>query len=96
MADLGCNSELSARINILNIECLEFPHLSSINKFISKTLCNGLYVSECGLPRSSAQQPDGLVDPAQRGHVHSLSPHGARTPNTGRVFPWTTVDNSVH
>ena len=34
--------------------------LGSINKFISKTLGNGLDVLECSLPGAGGQQPDGL------------------------------------
>ncbi|KAH3794350.1 hypothetical protein DPMN_147883 [Dreissena polymorpha] len=71
-------------------------HLGSVDELVSQTLSDGLDVSEGGLTGACTQQPDGLVDTAQGRHVHSLSPHGTRTTNTGRVFTWAAVDDSGH
>ena len=37
-----------------------------------------------------------LVDPAQRGHVHSLSPDCTGTTDTSGVLTRSTVDDGVH
>ena len=41
------------------------------------------------------QQQQYLVDPAERGHVHSLPPDGTGAPDTGRVLTGTAVDDGV-
>uniref|UniRef100_A0AAY5EFM0 Uncharacterized protein n=1 Tax=Electrophorus electricus TaxID=8005 RepID=A0AAY5EFM0_ELEEL len=37
-----------------------------------------------------------LVDPAKRGHIHSLSPYCTSTADTGRVLTGATVDDGIH
>ncbi|KAK2566952.1 hypothetical protein P5673_008714 [Acropora cervicornis] len=60
-------------------------HLGSIDKLISKTLCDGLDVTECRLAGTSTEKPYCLIDPPQWGHIHSLSAHSTCAANTGAV-----------
>lgn len=70
-------------------------YLSSIDELVSQTLSNGLDVTEGSLTGTSAEQPDGLVHTAQRGHIHSLTTHSTSTANTGGVLTGSTVDDGI-
>ena len=72
------------------------PHLGGVDEFISEALSDRLDVAEGRLAGAGAQQPDGLVDAAQGRHVHGLTAHCARAPDTGRVLARAAVDDSVH
>lgn len=37
-----------------------------------------------------------LVDPAEWGHIHSLSPDRSSSADTGGVFTWAAVNDGVH
>ena len=42
------------------------------------------------------EEPDGLVDSPQWGHIHSLSPDGTCSADTSGVLTWSAVRDSVH
>merc|ERR1719461_193552 len=70
--------------------------LGGVDQLVSETLGNGLDVAESGLAGSGAQQPDGLVDPSERRHIHGLSPDGTGAANTGGVLAGSRVDDHVN
>uniref|UniRef100_A0A6G5A3W5 Putative secreted protein n=1 Tax=Rhipicephalus microplus TaxID=6941 RepID=A0A6G5A3W5_RHIMP len=70
--------------------------LGCIYQLISQALCNGFDVAEGTLTGTCAEQPDGLVHPAQWRHINGLTTHCASTPNACGVFTRSTVDNGIH
>src|SRR6266566_8917823 len=70
--------------------------LGSIDQLLGKTLGNRLDVSERGFAGTSCQQGNRLVDPAERGHVDSLSSDGAGRSDSGGVLTGTAVDNGIN
>jgi len=69
--------------------------LCCIDKLISKAFGDGLDVPEGALASADGEEGDGLVDTAQRRHINSLSPDGTLRANTGAIFSWACVDNSI-
>lgn len=45
---------------------------------------------------TGAEEPDGLVDPPEWGHVNGLPPHCPCPANTCGVLTWATVGYGVH
>merc|ERR1719369_946500 len=70
--------------------------LGRVDELVGQALGDGLDVAEGGLSGSGTQQPDSLVDTAQRRDVHSLSPHSSRPTNASRVLAGSGVDDGVH
>lgn len=71
-------------------------NLGSIDELVSQALSDGLDVAEGALAGPRAQQPDGLVHPTQRRHIHGLTTDSTGTADTGRVLTGPTVDDGVH
>ena len=71
-------------------------NLCGVHELVSKALGNALDVSEGGVTRTSADEPDGGVDATQRRHIASLTAHGTGTADTGGVLTSTRVGDSVH
>ena len=67
--------------------------LGGVDELVSQTLGDRLDVTEGGLAGARAQQPDGLVDAAQRGHVDGLATDGAGAADTGRVLTRARLDD---
>ena len=68
----------------------------AVDELVAEALGDGLDVPEGGLPGTGAEQPDGLVHPAQRRHVDGLPAHGARTADPRAVLPGARVDDGVY
>lgn len=52
--------------------------------------------SSCWSIRTRADQVESLVDASKRWNIDSLSSDCTSTTNTGRIFTWSTVDDSVN
>jgi len=63
---------------------------------ISWGIRTGLDVPERRLTSTNGQESDGLVDPPERRHIHSLTPDSTSRTNTRRVLTRTAVDNSIN
>ena len=71
-------------------------HLGSVDKLIGQALADGLDVPEGSLARAGADEPDGLVDAAQRRHVDGLAADSARTADACRVLAGAAVHDGVN
>ena len=69
--------------------------LSGIDELVGQAFGNAPDVSERSLPGSSAEQPNGLVDPPQWGDIYGLTSDGTGSTDTGGVFPRSTVDDGI-
>mmetsp|Transcript_9720 Transcript_9720/g.19246 ORF Transcript_9720/g.19246 Transcript_9720/m.19246 type:complete len:206 (-) Transcript_9720:27-644(-) len=82
---------------ILLLDCIRVGRsLGGIDQLISQALGNSLDVTECSLTSSSCQKPDGLVHAAEWRHINRLTANHTGTSNTGGIFTWPTVDDSVN
>lgn len=70
--------------------------LSGVDELLSKTLSNGLDVSESGLSGTDGEQRDGLVDSSQRRDIDGLSSNGTGGTDSGGVLSGTAVDDGVN
>ena len=70
--------------------------LSSVDQLLGQTLSNGLDVSERSLTSTNGQESNSLVDSSQWGDINSLSSDGTGRTNSGGIFSWTGVDNSIN
>ena len=70
-------------------------YLSSIDQFVSQALSNSLDVAECSLSCTSAQQPNCLIDTAERRHIDGLTTNSTSTTNTSGVFTGSRVDDGI-
>lgn len=70
--------------------------LGGVDELVGQALGDGLDVAEGGLAGAGAQQPDGLVHPAQGRHVHGLATHGAGATDAGRVLAGARVRDGRH
>lgn len=69
--------------------------LGGVDELVGQALGDALDVPEGGLAGAGAQQPDGLVDAAQRGHIHGLATHGSGAADTGGVLTGARVDDGL-
>jgi hypothetical protein len=70
--------------------------LSSVDQLFSQALSNRLDVSEGGFTGTNGEEGNGLVDTAERRDIDGLTTDGTGGTNTGAVFTWATVDNSIN
>ena len=70
--------------------------LGGVDKLISKALRDRLGVVESRLAGADGEQADSLVDTAEGGDIDGLTTDGTLRTDTGRVFPWSGVDDGVN
>lgn len=61
--------------------------LGRVHQLVCEALADGLDVAERRLARARGQQPDGLVDAAQRANINSLAAHHTGRANARGVLP---------
>lgn len=69
--------------------------LGGVDQLFGETFGNGLDVSEGSLTSADGQEGDRLVDTAKRRNIDSLSSDGTSASDSGAVFTWSAVDDSV-
>jgi len=69
--------------------------LGAVDDLISEALGDGLDVAEGGVAGAGADQVDGLVDTAERGHIDGLTTDNTGRTDTGGVFAGTTGLDSL-
>lgn len=70
--------------------------LGSVDELLGKALSNGLDVSESGLTSTNGEEGNSLVDTSKGRNIDGLSSDGTRRTDSGRVFSWASVDNSIN
>lgn len=73
----------------------EATHLSSVDELLSKTLGDGLDVSESSLSCTDGDETDSLVHSSKRRNINGLSSDSSGRTDSGRVFTDSTVDDGV-
>merc|ERR1712219_60410 len=66
-----------------------------VYQFIGEAFGDGLDVSEGGFPGAGDQEPNGLINAAERRHVDGLTTDSSCSSNASGVFPRPAVDDSV-
>lgn len=69
--------------------------LCGVDELLGEALGDALDVAERGLARADGQEGDGLIDPAQWGHVDGLATDGASGADARAVFAGPAVDDCV-
>ena len=69
--------------------------LGGVDQLIAEAFGDGLDVPEGGLPSTSAEEPDGLIDSPQGGDINCLPSNCTSATNPGAVLPGAGVDDRI-
>ena len=67
-----------------------------IDDLISQALRDRLKVSETSLSGSGADKVDGIIDSSEWRHIDGLSSNNSGSSNSGGIFSWSGVDDSIN
>jgi len=70
--------------------------LSSVHELISKTLSDGLNVTESSVTNTLGKEVKRLVDTTKRRNINSLTLDGTTSAYTSRIFTDASINNSIN
>ena len=73
----------------------EFDEPRADDELLGQALGHSLEVAERGLPGAGGEEVEGVVDPAEGGHVDGLATDDAGASDAGGVLPGTGVDDGI-